>query len=91
MAPLVSRLRRLSARLLKQRDGPANGDGAALRIRHERLLEQQAALSALTKGEILQGEDPGQIFRLLTATAARSLGIERVSFWRYSEDRTAVR
>jgi len=91
MASLVSRLRRLGARLLKQREGPANGDAAALRRRHERLLEQQAALGALTKGEILQGEDPGQAFRLLTEAAARSLRVERVSFWRYSEDRAAIR
>ncbi len=93
IASIVSRLRRLGARLLKrgEREDPANGEEAALRIRHERLLEQQAALSALTKGEILQSEDPGQIFRLLTETAARSLGVERVSLWRYSEDRTAIR
>ena len=93
MASIVSRLRRLGARLLKrgEREDPANGEADALRIRHERLLEQQAALTALTKGQVLQSEDLGQAFRLLTETAARSLGVERVSIWRYSEDRTAIR
>lgn len=93
IAPIVSRLRRLGARLLKrgEREDPANGETAALRIRHERLLEQQAALSGLTKGQVFQSEDLEQVFRLLTETAARSLGVERVSLWRYSEDRTAIR
>jgi len=93
IAPIVSRLRRLGARLLKrgEREDPANGETAALRIRHERLLEQQAALSDLTKGQVFQSEDLEQVFRLLTETAARSLGVERVSLWRYSEDRTAIR
>ncbi|MDQ3564543.1 MAG: diguanylate cyclase [Pseudomonadota bacterium] len=68
-----------------------NAEAAVLRIRHERLLEQQAALTALTKGQVFQSEDLGQAFRLLTETAARSLGVERVSLWRYSEDRTAIR
>ena len=93
IASIVSRLRRLGARLLKrgEREDPANGEAAALRIRHERLLEQQAALSGLTKGQVFQSEDLEQVFRLLTETAARSLGVERVSLWRYSEDRTAIR
>ncbi|MFH0344076.1 MAG: diguanylate cyclase domain-containing protein, partial [Chromatiales bacterium] len=86
---LLSGARRLAAHLFKQ--GPANGEADALRIRHERLLEQQAALTALTKGQVLQSEDLGPAFRLLTETAARSLGVERVSLWRYSEDRTAIR
>ena len=79
--------------MLKRGEGevPANGEAAALHIRHERLLEQQAALTALTKSQVFQSEDLGQAFRLLTETAARSLGIERVSLWRYSEDRAAIR
>ena len=90
---IVSRLRRLGARLLKRGEGevPANGEAAALRIRHERLLEQQAALTALTKSQVFQSENLGQAFRLLTETAARLLGVERVSLWRYSEDRAAIR
>ncbi len=93
IASIVNRLRKLGARLLErgEREDPANGEAAALRLRHERLLEQQAALTALTKGNIFQSEDLGQAIRLLTETAARSLGVERVSVWRYSEDRTAIR
>ncbi|MGH8532085.1 MAG: putative bifunctional diguanylate cyclase/phosphodiesterase [Gammaproteobacteria bacterium] len=93
MASILSRLRRLGARLLKrgEREDSANAEAAALRIRHARLLERQAALTALTKGQVFQSEDLGQAFRLLTETAARSLGVERVSLWRYSEDRTAIR
>ncbi|MFH0352170.1 MAG: hypothetical protein ACHBMF_09615, partial [Chromatiales bacterium] len=72
VASIVSRLRRFGARLLKrgEREDPANGEAAAHRIRHERLLEQQAALTALTKGQVFQSEDLGQAFRLLTETAA---------------------
>ena len=93
IASIVSRLRRLGARLLKrgEREDPANAEAPALRIRHERLLDQQAALTALTNGQVFQSEDLGQAFRLLTETAARSLGVERVSLWRYTEDRTAIR
>ncbi|MGH8471760.1 MAG: GAF domain-containing protein, partial [Gammaproteobacteria bacterium] len=93
IASIVSRLRRLGARLLErgEREDPENGEAAALRLRHERLLEQHAALTALTKGRVFQSEDLRQAFRLLTETAARSLGVERVSVWRYSEDRSVIR
>ncbi|MGH8612199.1 MAG: ATP-binding protein [Gammaproteobacteria bacterium] len=59
--------------------------------RHNRLLEQQAALAALTRSEVLYGEDLAQTWRLVTETAARSMRVERVSLWRYTEDRSAIR
>jgi PAS domain-containing protein len=92
-ASLLGRLGRLGARLLERgdRERPANGETAAIRIRNERLLNQQSALTALTRSQVFQSEDPGQAFRLLTETAARSLGVERVSLWCYNEDRTAIR
>jgi GAF domain-containing protein len=55
------------------------------------LLEQHAALAALTKSQVSRADNLDQTFRLLTETAARLLLIERVSLWRYTEDRSAIR
>ena len=58
---------------------------------HDRLLEQQQALAALTRSEIFSGDNPTQTIQLLTRTSAHQMGIERVSLWRITEDRSAIR
>jgi len=62
-----------------------------LRQAGERLREQQAAVVALTRGEVIAGADLLSTFRQLIETAARVLGVERVSIWRYTVDRQAIR
>jgi GAF domain-containing protein len=57
----------------------------------QRLLAQQAALAALAKSQVFGGENLQETFALLTETAARLFSIERVSLWRYTEDRAAIR
>lgn len=53
-------------------------------------MKQQSALAALTRGQVF-GEDLGFTVQRLTGTSARVLGVERVSLWRYTEGRTAIR
>ncbi|MGH8537093.1 MAG: GAF domain-containing protein, partial [Gammaproteobacteria bacterium] len=62
-----------------------------LHARHKRLLEQQVALTALTQSPVLHGENLEQAFQLVTETAARLMRIERVSLWRYTQARSAIR
>ncbi|HYE34207.1 sensor domain-containing phosphodiesterase [Methylocaldum sp.] len=54
------------------------------------LLEQQRALASLTRSEIFSAEDALGAIRLLTRTTATELEIERVSVWRFTEDRSAI-
>jgi PAS domain S-box-containing protein len=56
-----------------------------------RLFAQQTALVDLTKSEVFQSEDLTRIVEHLTETAAGLLGIERVSFWRFTPDQAAIR
>ncbi len=69
--------------------GPA-AEAAEIPKLHERLLAQHEALAALTKSPVFRGDDPAAALRLLTETAARTLAVDRVSLWRYSEDRSAI-
>lgn len=62
-----------------------------LRRAFERLHCQQAALVELTRTEVFAGSDLAAIFRQLVETAARTLGVERVSIWRFTPDRRAIR
>ncbi|CAI8738328.1 diguanylate cyclase [Methylocaldum szegediense] len=66
---------------------------AEKRLRRSRnsLLEQQRALASLTRSEIFSAEDALEAIRLLTRTTARELEIERISVWRFSEDRLAIK
>jgi len=64
---------------------------SALPGRRERLLEQQAALAALTRMDAHQGESLKQRLQFITQTAARLMGVERVSLWRCTGTRSAVR
>jgi hypothetical protein len=62
-----------------------------LRQAFERLRRQQAALVDLTHTEVFDGPDLAAIFRQLVEVAARTLGVERVSIWRFTADRRAIR
>ncbi|CAB3790016.1 ATP-binding protein [Pararobbsia alpina] len=59
--------------------------------RRERLLEQQAALAALTRIDVYQSESLEQTLQFITQTAAQLMCVERVSLWRYTETRSAIR
>jgi len=62
-----------------------------LGTRRKRLLEQQAALVALTRSDVFNRENLQQALQLVTETAARLMNVERVSLWRYSESRSSLR
>ncbi|MCX5724529.1 MAG: response regulator, partial [Nitrospirae bacterium] len=56
-----------------------------------RLLTQQAALAGLTQSEIFQSADLLPSLRHLLEVTARTLTVERVSIWRFTDDRSAIR
>jgi serine/threonine protein kinase len=62
-----------------------------LRQAFDRMNRQQAALVALTRTEVFAGPDLTAIFRQLVEAAARTLGVERVSIWRFTADGRAIR
>jgi len=62
-----------------------------LRQAGQRLMRQQAALVALTRGDVFAGRDREATFRRMIEVAARTIGVERVSIWRYTDDREAIR
>jgi PAS domain S-box-containing protein len=55
------------------------------------LLERQAALTALTRVEVLRADDVLPAIRRITETAARCERVERVNLWVYTPDRAAMR
>jgi serine/threonine protein kinase len=61
-----------------------------LRRAGERLMQQQAALVKLTRSEVFAAPDLTAIYRRMIEASARTLGVERVSVWRYTEDRRAI-
>jgi len=68
----------------------ARGRLSTLDVRRQRLLDQQAALVALTRSDVFNRENVQQALQLVTETAARLMQIERVSLWRYSKSRSAL-
>ena len=60
------------------------------RSKRARLLEQQAALAALTSSEVFNNENVQEALQLATETAARLMGVERVSLWRYRRSRASI-
>jgi PAS domain S-box-containing protein len=64
---------------------------SALTESEDRYRRQNAALIALTRSEALQTADLWTALQQITQVDATTLGVERVSFWRFSEDRTAIR
>ncbi len=61
-----------------------------LRQSHERFLVQQSALIALTRSDALQAENLLTTFQHMTEVVAETLGVERVSIWRYARNRQAI-
>lgn len=55
-----------------------------------RLMKQQAALVALTRSDVFAAPNLSDIYRRMVEVSARTLGIERVSVWRYTADRRAI-
>lgn len=70
---------------------------ARKRLEHERtqralrLMTQQSALTGLAQSKFFQTSDLMAALRHITEMAARTLSVERVGIWRYSDDRSAVR
>jgi serine/threonine protein kinase len=62
-----------------------------LRQAGERLMNQQAALVKLTRSEVFSEPELSRIYRQMIEVSARTLGVERVSVWRYTDDRRAIR
>jgi len=60
------------------------------RAEEERTIRQRSALIAFTS-ESRIGEDVTATIRKLTETDARTLGVARVSVWRYNPERTSIR
>lgn len=58
--------------------------------RAARLLAQQSTLTELTQSRLFQGSSLTPTLQHITELTARTLGIERVSIWRFTEDRTAI-
>jgi tRNA A-37 threonylcarbamoyl transferase component Bud32 len=54
------------------------------------LMEQQAALVALTRSDVFAAPKLTDTFHRMVEVSARTLGIERVSVWRYTADRRAI-
>lgn len=61
-----------------------------LRQAFDRLRTQQSALVALTRTEVFSSPDLSAIFRRLIEVAARTLGVERVSIWRFTPNRKTL-
>ncbi len=56
----------------------------------ERLAQQQAAVVALTKTSAFQAQDVLALLRRMTEVGAETINAERVSIWRYNENRSAI-
>jgi HAMP domain-containing protein len=63
---------------------------ASLRAAGERYERQQQTLTELTRGEALYEDDLNATLRRLCEAAARTLGSERASLWRWDAGRTAL-
>jgi PAS domain S-box-containing protein len=63
----------------------------AERQRLERFAVQQSALLNLTRQVAFEAVEVGTLLRRITELDAKTLGVERVSVWSYTEDRSAIR
>lgn len=61
-----------------------------LRDHQVRHASTYAALTWLTRREILEATDLGATLRQITAKAAETLQVDRVSVWRFNPDRSAI-
>ena len=64
---------------------------SALNESEDRYRRQNAALIALARAEALQIADLPSALRRISEVDAGTLGVNRVSFWRFNEDRSAIR
>jgi PAS domain S-box-containing protein len=55
-----------------------------------RYLRQRNALIELSLGQALNSDDLAKAFRRITEVGAKTLGVARVSIWRYSREHTAI-
>ncbi len=62
----------------------------ALRESERRLVTQSDALTTLTARYVDPGDSFGERLHAILATAARALGVERLSMWRFTPDRRAI-
>ncbi|MFC0399832.1 PAS domain S-box protein [Paraburkholderia rhizosphaerae] len=67
-----------------------SGRSSSPGIRREGLLEQQAALAALSRIDVSHGEHLEETLRFITETAARLMSVARVSLWRYDPAHQAI-
>jgi two-component system cell cycle sensor histidine kinase/response regulator CckA len=63
---------------------------AERRAAEERNARQRSALIALTGHRDLDGREVPTALRLITEAAARTLGVARVSIWRYNRNHTSI-
>ena len=56
-----------------------------------RLIKQQSALTGLTQNRFFQSSDLLQTLRQILEMAARTLDVERIGIWRYTDNRNAIR
>jgi PAS domain S-box-containing protein len=61
-----------------------------VRRSRKRLLEQQHALTGLIRSGVFATGDRDAAVRALTEVAAKEVGVERVSVWRFTEPRDAI-
>lgn len=62
-----------------------------LRRAGERLMHQQQTLVELTRSEAMSNPDLLNVYRHMIEASATTLDVERVSVWRYTQDRRAIR
>jgi hypothetical protein len=56
----------------------------------QRAQHQQRALIDVIRSPAFQSQDLETTFQHMTEVAARTLGVQRVSIWRYNQDRSAI-
>jgi PAS domain S-box-containing protein len=64
---------------------------ARLNDSQQRLLDQHSALTELTRNDLLIRGDLQSVFARITEVAAKVMGAERVSIWRFANDPAALR
>lgn len=61
-----------------------------IRSTRDRLEKQQSACTDLAKRQVMAGADLRAALREITEVAARTTGVERLSAWRYTEERDRI-
>jgi PAS domain S-box-containing protein len=63
---------------------------AEMRRNAECSFAQQSALADLVRSDAIKGDELGPAIRQICEISALTLGVERVSFWRYTTNRTLI-